>query len=58
MKNETPDAAEFGRLRAFLAQQGVKQAEIRDAVGTGANGRTRAQISQEIQAWLYTRPKA
>ena len=57
-KNETPSAAEFGQLRAYLAQNKVKQATITEVIGTGANGRTRAQIADTLRAWLKDRPKA
>lgn len=50
--NDIPSAAEFGQLRAFLAKQKYKQAQITAAIGNGANGRTRAQITAELIAWL------
>ncbi len=57
LPNSTPSAAEFGQLRAFLAQSGVSQADIDKAVGTAAKGRTRAQIVRELIAWLLTLKK-
>ena len=57
-RGDTPPAAEFGLLRAYLAQQGVSQAEITEAIGIGAQGRSRAEITDELRAWLKTRPKA
>lgn len=47
-----PTAAEFGLLRAFLARAGASQAQIEQAIGTAANGRTRAQISTALQVWI------
>ena len=53
----TPDAAEFGLLRAFLAINGFSQAWINDSIGTAPDGRTRAEISAELRAALFTLPK-
>ncbi len=55
--NSIPSSSEFGRLRAFLAQSGVSQADIDKAVGTAASGRTRAQIVRELIVWLLTLEK-
>lgn len=55
--NGTPGAAEFGMLRAYLAQHGMSQAQIRQAIGTGAQGRTRAQIAAELAAFCATLTK-
>lgn len=57
-KHESPDASEFGKIRAYLAQNKVKQADITAVIGNGANGRTRAQIADTLREWLRTRPKA
>jgi len=58
LPDEIPSPAEFGLLRAYLATQGVSQLDINDAIGVGAQGRTRAEITDELRAWLKTRPKA
>lgn len=58
LPNESPDAAEFGLLRAHLAGKGVSQAELDAVIGSNVGGRTRAEISNSISAWLKTRPKA
>ena len=50
-------ANEFGQLRAYLAQQGVSQAEIDEAIGTAPAGRTRAGVADDMGAWLKTREK-
>jgi len=50
--NETPSAAEFGLLRAYLARRGVSQAQISEWIGIKPDGRTRAQITDELKAHL------
>lgn len=50
--NGTPPAAEFRELRSFLKDRGWTQQEINQAVGTGANGRTRAKITRELAKHL------
>lgn len=50
-------ANEFGQLRAYLAQNSVSQAEIDEAIGTAASGRTRSEVADDLTAWLKTRPK-
>lgn len=45
-------SSEFGELRAHLARLGVPQSEINEAIGTGAQGRTRAEIANDLLAWL------
>jgi hypothetical protein len=52
------DAAAFGLLRAYLALQGVSQAQIREAIGGNPAGRTRAEIVEQLRLWLKDRPKA
>ncbi|MGB8644041.1 MAG: hypothetical protein WCF84_02300 [Anaerolineae bacterium] len=56
-KGQQPDANEWGKLRSFLAQQKMSQQQIKDAVGQQVNGRTRAQIAQELKNWLSLAPK-
>lgn len=55
---DTMPANQFGQLRAYLAQppNSVSQAEINEAVGTAAGGRTRLEVAGELVAWLKTRP--
>ena len=50
--NGIPNAAEFGQLRAHLARSGASQAEITAVIGTGAQGRTRVEITAELKVWL------
>lgn len=57
-KNGTPPANEFGQLRSYLAQNGVSQAQITAVIGTGAQGRSRAEITQLLREWMKTLPKA
>ena len=54
-KNELPDAAEFGQLRAYLAKNKVKQKDIKEAIGDDVNGRTRGEIADLLRAWLKNR---
>lgn len=55
--NDQMPANEFGQLRAYLAQNSVSQAEIDEAIGTAASGRTRSEVADDLTAWLKTRPK-
>ena len=57
-RTETPSAAEFGLLRAFLAQNRVRQAEIKGVIGGNVDGRDRAAIVAQLREWLKDRPKA
>ena len=57
-RNGTPDANGFGQLRSFLARSGVSQAQIREVIGTGAQGRSRDEIAQLLRDWMKTFPKA
>lgn len=54
----SPSAAEFGQLRAFLAMNGVSQAEIDAAIGKTISKRTRAFIAEQLRDWLALRPRA
>jgi len=49
---------EFGQLRSYLARQGVKQAQIKAVVGTGAQGRSRGESVDLLRAWMRTLPQA
>ena len=55
-KDQQMLANEFGQLRTYLAKKGVKQAQIKEAIGdiTGP----RAEVVDKLRAWLKTRPKA
>ncbi len=53
-KDGVPNANEFGQLRAYLAQNGMSQAQINRAVGTAPAGRTRLEITNELRGWLRT----
>lgn len=52
--SKIPSPNEFGQLRSFLAQNGMSQAQIDEAVGTAAAGRTRLEIANELREWLRT----
>lgn len=52
------EASEFGELRSFLAQNGVSQAQITEVIGVGAQGRSRAEIADELRTWFKELPKA
>lgn len=47
-----PSAAEFGLLRAYLARAGVSQAQITEWIGVKPDGRTRAEITDELKSHL------
>ena len=51
-------ADDFGLLRAYLAKNKVSQADIDQAIGTAAAGRTRGEIAQALRIWLRARPAA
>lgn len=53
-----PSQAEFGLLIAYLAQNGMTAQAARAVIGNSPNGRTRAEIADELRVWLSTRPKA
>lgn len=54
-KNEPPAANEWGQLRAYLARNGVGQAQIKQILGDTIGGRTREQMADELRAWLRER---
>ena len=56
-RDGVPPPQEFGEWRAFLALQGVSQQWITDAIGIGAQGRTRAEITAELRAAFKASPK-
>lgn len=50
--HEPPTPAEFGLRRAYLAQQGMSQAQIDAAIGQYGDGRSRRHISSDLRTWL------
>ena len=57
--NEKPDAAEMGQLRAYLAQQGCTQAQIKQATGTATvNFKTRGEYVELLKTLCKSFPKA
>jgi len=50
--------SEFGLLRAYLARQDVSQATIKDVIGVGSQGRSQAEITAVLRAWMHDLPKA
>lgn len=57
-RNGVPNANEFGKIRSFLARNGVSQAQITEVVGVGAQGRSRAEIAGLLKDWFKILPKA
>ena len=57
-KDGIPQANEWGKLRSYLAQQGISQAQIKEAVGGSVAGRKRGEISDALRLWLKERPRA
>lgn len=55
--NESPDAAEFGLLRAHLAGQGMSQADINSVIGTNVGGQSRDDIVNKLKAYFKAAPK-
>jgi len=56
--NSKMAAADYGLLVAFLARGRTTQGAVKSAIGTAANGRTRAEVAAAIVAWLRTTPKS
>ena len=56
MSNRPPNKPqppnEFGQLRSYLARMGYKQEQIKQAIGSTPNGRTREEIATQLQAWI------
>lgn len=50
-----PSQADFGLMRAWLAQKGVSQEAIKQAIGEGQY--TRAQIIQKLTVFCQQLPK-
>jgi hypothetical protein len=56
--NGVPDAAEFGKIRSYLAQQGVSQADIKKHLEDIPAGATRAEITESLKEMCNGFPKA
>lgn len=58
-RTETPSDAEFGLLRAHLAQTlgGLTPSQLNQAIGQRPSGRTRAQVAADLAGWLRDRPR-
>lgn len=56
--NGVPDASEFGKIRSYLAQQGVSQTDINEYLGGSPAGRTRAEITNNLKTMCQGFPKA
>lgn len=54
-KNQSVSTAEFGKLRAYLARNGLDQDQIKEAVGTAADNRSRVQLAATLRLWLAKR---
>ena len=57
-KHEPIPSNEWGQLRSYLAQQKVRQATIKEVIGTGALGRRREEICDALRKWMKELPKA
>jgi len=55
--DEIMTSSEWGRLRSFLAKQGLSNAQISAVIGANVNGRRRKEIAQSLMNWLKNRPK-
>lgn len=51
---DKPTAAEFGQMTAYLAKRKVKLADVKKKIGSTVNNRSRADIVQNLNAWLKT----
>lgn len=47
----------FGKWRSFLGDE-IDQEDIKKAIGTGANGRTRIEITDQLREYFRLAPKA
>lgn len=54
---ETPTAAQFGQLRAWLATQGMTPAQVANGIGNAPQGRAIGTIGDTLRAQLKTLPK-
>ena len=56
-KDGIPGSNEWGKLRSFLGDE-MDQEDIKLAIGENVNGRTRAEITAQLRAYLSVLPKA
>lgn len=56
-KDGVPGNNEWGKLRSFLGDE-MDQEDIKLAIGENVNGRTRAEITAQLRAYLSVLPKA
>ena len=56
-RDAIPSNGDFGQIRSFLARNKVSQAQITAVIGTGAQGRSRGEIAEQLRAWMKTLPK-
>lgn len=54
---EKPTAAEVTKLRAVLTKRGGKKSDL-DTLLSGATGKERQRVIDDLVAWLRERPKA
>ena len=54
-KQTIPSQSEFGQMRAFLAQKGISQVQIKQAIGEGQY--TRAEIVAKLTVFCQQLPK-
>lgn len=54
----TPQVAEFGQLRAWLASNGVQPPDLDAVVGANVGGRRRGVIERRLAGWVRGRPRA
>ena len=50
--NKPQPPNEFGQLRSYLARMGYTQAQIKEAIGSTPNGRTRSEIAGQLKLWI------
>ena len=53
MLDEVSPANEFGKVRSFLAKNGVSQATIKEVLGDDAKGRSRREIAETLMLWFF-----
>jgi len=55
---EMPEAAEFGKMRSYLAKGKIPQSTIKNVIGEDVNNQTREEIVNKLRAYLRQAPKA
>ena len=56
-KDDNMPNNEFGQLVAYLTNTGFEQTWIESIIGQNPNGRTRAEIAEELRTAMKTLPK-